>query len=196
MTTRPELRDASSLAPALAAVGLFVVMALVFVGSAIGPAAGFPANGEVVNESLGDASLQDDASVVANNGSTVAVVETDGDTQNTTLADSENVNATIKASGGQLYGVVSEPVSITETIGYGMFGMTDRQPADLGSENFLAVFEMIDLVLVAALIGAVMLARREGEGVVVSLFATDEDPAPGTVAADGGEDVDADGGDA
>jgi len=195
MTTRPELRDTGGLTPALAAVGLFAVMALVFLGSAIGPAAGFPANAEVANESLGDASLEDNASIVANNGSTVAVVEAEGGTQNTTLADSENVNATIKASGGELYGVVSEPVSITETIGYGMFGMTDRQPADLGSENFLAVFEMIDLVLVAALIGAVMLARREGEGVVVTLFASVEDEPSDAVAADGGRE-DEDGGDA
>ena len=48
--------------------------------------------------------------------------------------------------------------SIVASIGYAMFNI------DLGavpSEGFLAMFEMIDIVLVAALAAAVMLARRE-----------------------------------
>jgi NADH-quinone oxidoreductase subunit J len=36
--------------------------------------------------------------------------------------------------------------------------------ADIPSETFLAAFEIIDVVLVAALVGAVMLARRDRGG--------------------------------
>ncbi len=48
--------------------------------------------------------------------------------------------------------------SVVASIGYAMFNL------DLGaipSESFLVAFEIIDIVLVAALAGAVMLARRE-----------------------------------
>jgi len=197
MTTRPELRDTSGLLPAVAAVGLFVVMVLAFVGSPIGPATGFPANAETENESLGDASLQEDASIVEENGSTLAVVQREGGNESTRLANETGVNATIVASGGQLYGVVSEPVSITASIGYAMFGLSDQAPDAVPAENFLALFEMIAVVLVAALIGAVMLARREEAGTVVSLFSTTDDESGATVAADGGSESDEfDGGDA
>ncbi|MFB6254994.1 MAG: NADH-quinone oxidoreductase subunit J [Halobacteriaceae archaeon] len=50
-------------------------------------------------------------------------------------------------------------VSITAGLGYLLFDLVGQTP--LGSEGFLAVFEIIDVVLVAALVGAVMLARRE-----------------------------------
>jgi len=49
--------------------------------------------------------------------------------------------------------------SITASIGYAMFNMGDL--AAYESEQFLVAFEIIDVVLVAALVGAVMLARRE-----------------------------------
>ena len=49
--------------------------------------------------------------------------------------------------------------SITASIGYAMFNMGNL--AAHPSEQFLVAFEIIDLVLVAALVGAVMLARRE-----------------------------------
>jgi NADH-quinone oxidoreductase subunit J len=58
--------------------------------------------------------------------------------------------------------------NITASIGYALFNI------DLGAvdgEAFLVPFEIIDLVLVAALAGAVMLARREEEGSVVTLLA-------------------------
>ena len=192
MTTRPELRgDTGSLLPAVAAVGLFVVMAVVFLGAPVGDAAGFPQSAEVTNESLGSGDLTANASVQSVNGSTVAVVEAEGGNESTTLANDTGVNASVVAAGGQTYGVVSEPVSVTETIGYAMFGLTDQMPVDLQSENFLAVFEMIDLVLVAALVGAITLARREEVGTVVSLFSTAEDASvSGAVAADGGTDED------
>jgi NADH:ubiquinone oxidoreductase subunit 6 (subunit J) len=201
MTTRPELRDTGNLLPAVAAVALFVVMAVVFLGAPIGDAAGFPQNAEVANESIGDASVASNASIVENNG-TFAQVNTSSGTQQTQLSDETGVNATIVTAGGSAYGIVTEPVSVTETIGYAMFGLTEQLPAELKSESFLAVFEIIDLVLVAALVGAVTLARREDLSTVVSLFTSSEDAAPsGAVAADGGSEPDAveestDGGDA
>jgi hypothetical protein len=192
----------SSMLPAVAAVGLFVVMAAVFLGAPMGDAAGFPSNVEVTNESLGDASIASNASIQSVNGSTVAVVQTDSGNESTTLADQTGVNASIVTAGGGTYGVVSESVSITETIGYAMFGLNDQIPSDLTSESFLAVFEIIAMVLVASLVGAVTLARREDVSTVVTLFASTEDAAPsGAVAADGGNEPGAgeaptDGGDA
>ncbi|WP_255196711.1 NADH-quinone oxidoreductase subunit J [Halorarius litoreus] len=49
---------------------------------------------------------------------------------------------------------------ITATIGYAMFNL---DAGTLPSEGFLIAFEIIDVVLIAALAAAVMLARREGE---------------------------------
>ncbi|QIB73709.1 proton-conducting membrane transporter [Halogeometricum borinquense] len=49
-------------------------------------------------------------------------------------------------------------VNITASIGYAMFNLGFGEVA---SESFLVAFEIIDIVLVAALVGAVMLARRE-----------------------------------
>lgn len=53
-------------------------------------------------------------------------------------------------------------VSITAGIGYLMFDLLEQSPVE--GEGFLAAFEIIDVVLVAALVGAVMLARRERGG--------------------------------
>ncbi|QDX39670.1 NADH-quinone oxidoreductase subunit J [Salarchaeum sp. JOR-1] len=44
-------------------------------------------------------------------------------------------------------------------IGYSLFDFTEQSGAP--TEGFLAAFELIDLVLVAALVGAVLLAKRE-----------------------------------
>jgi len=59
----------------------------------------------------------------------------------------------------------SSDANITATIGYALFGLMnlagESAPA---SEGFLAAFEIIDVVLVAALVGAVMLATRDDEG--------------------------------
>jgi len=59
--------------------------------------------------------------------------------------------------------------SITASIGYAMFDMADQ--AAVGAESFLVVFEIIDVVLVAALVAAVMLARREGDDQSVTALA-------------------------
>ena len=61
-----------------------------------------------------------------------------------------------------------EDGSITASIGYLMFNLGDQ--AAHGGEEFLVAFEIIDAVLVAALVGAVMLARRE-EGSVTEVLA-------------------------
>lgn len=124
MPSRPRLYQGGKL-PGLAAVALFAVLALVFVGNPFGTPAGFA-----------------------------------GDT------------------------------SITAGIGYLMFDFTSATP--LGDEGFLAAFEMIDVLLVAALVGAVMLARRdddtEGDTETVSRRESEE-----VARADGGR-IDDEGG--
>lgn len=56
-------------------------------------------------------------------------------------------------------------VNVTATIGYAMFGLLDAAgPNTAASEGFLAAFEIIDIVLVGALVGAVLLAVRDTEG--------------------------------
>jgi len=86
--------------------------------------------------------------------------------------------------------------SITASIGYAMFDMVDQ--AAIGAESFLVAFEIIDIVLVAALVGAVMLARREGDDSVVTAIADGgrqvydeatgaDDRADDPTTADGGD---------
>lgn len=61
--------------------------------------------------------------------------------------------------------------SITASIGYAMFDISTA--GTIESEGFLAAFEIIDMVLIAALAGAVMLARRDVGGVITDALATD-----------------------
>lgn len=56
--------------------------------------------------------------------------------------------------------------SVVASIGAAMFGLDGAIPG----ANFLLAFEVVDLVLVAALVGAVMLARREAGGRTVALL--------------------------
>ena len=56
--------------------------------------------------------------------------------------------------------------SVTRSIGFAMFDLPGQ--AAISSEGFLVAFEIIDVVLVAALVGAVMLARREEDDSVVT----------------------------
>jgi NADH-quinone oxidoreductase subunit J len=74
---------------------------------------------------------------------------------------------------GEAAGFPSD-VSITASIGYAMFNLGQGAVA---SEGFLVAFEIIDVVLVAALVGAVMLARTDSGGQVV------------TALTDGGREV-------
>jgi NADH-quinone oxidoreductase subunit J len=81
--------------------------------------------------------------------------------------------AILQASFGDPQGFAAD-APITASIGYAMFNL------DMGAvpgEGMLVAFEIIDIVLVAALVAAVMLARRdEGESMVALL-------------ADGGREV-------
>jgi len=59
---------------------------------------------------------------------------------------------------------------ITRSIGYAMFNLDG---GNVPAEGFLATFEIIDVVLVAALVAAVMLARRESGGGVLGALRGD-----------------------
>lgn len=74
-----------------------------------------------------------------------------------------------------------EGAHITASIGYAMFNLDISQASQtlVESESFLVAFEIIDIVLVAALAGAVMLARREAVGGFVK-----------ATMADGGRNID------
>ncbi|ODR80441.1 NADH dehydrogenase [Haladaptatus sp. W1] len=97
MTSRPRMRDPSTMLPGVVAVALFAILAVVFLGASFGDAGGFGAG-----------------------------------------------------------------ANITASIGYAMFNIGNvGGDALVQSEGFLVAFEIIDLVLVAALVGAVMLASRD-----------------------------------
>ncbi|KAB1188953.1 MULTISPECIES: NADH-quinone oxidoreductase subunit J [Haloferax] len=110
MTTKPQLKLGSHLVPGLAAVALFVVMAVVFLGASFPNPQGF-----------------------------------------------------------------AEGANLTASIGYTMFNLGF---GSVEGESMLVAFEIIDLVLVAALVGAVLLARREGESGEMR-----------TILADGGQEL-------
>ena len=104
MTSKPELQPLSKTVPGLAALALFAIFAVVFLGASFPEPAGF-----------------------------------------------EGIE------------------SITAAIGYSMFNIGQAEVlGETGTEFFLVAFEIIDMVLVAALVAAVMLARRESLGEVVS----------------------------
>ncbi len=78
--------------------------------------------------------------------------------------------------------------NITASIGYAMFnlfGIGGEQIVE--SEGFLVAFEIIDLVLVAALAAAVMLARREEAGAIMTPLRTDGGE-PDETTTDGGDE--------
>jgi NADH-quinone oxidoreductase subunit J len=80
---------------------------------------------------------------------------------------------------------------ITASIGYAMFNIGAQNAVP--SEGMLIPFEIIDLVLVAALVGAVMLARREESGEITTALrsaAVERESSPQEVVADGGERTD------
>jgi NADH-quinone oxidoreductase subunit J len=78
-------------------------------------------------------------------------------------------------------------VSVTSNIGYALFDV-EHGAAGIRGEGFLVAFEIVALVLVAALVGAVMLARREvGGEVVTALFATRDPEAKERTERPGGD---------
>lgn len=76
--------------------------------------------------------------------------------------------------------------SITASIGYAMFNLDGGA---YPSEGFLVAFEIIDLALVAALAGAVMLAKTEEGGRIAGAlrFQTDSGEES-TARTDGGQE--------
>jgi len=87
-----------------------------------------------------------------------------------------------------------EGASIVAGIGYALFDLTEQSPVP--TEGFLAAFEIVDVVLVGALVAAVMLASRESEGVSGMLTALTDGGSParadgedgGSPARSAGED--------
>ena len=74
--------------------------------------------------------------------------------------------AILQASFGDPQGFGPD-APITASIGYAMFNL---DMATIPGEGMLVAFEIIDAVLVAALVAAVLLARREQDGSVVALL--------------------------
>ena len=68
------------------------------------------------------------------------------------------------ASFGEAAGFPGD-ASITAGLGYALFDIG----SGIESEGFLAVFEIIDFVLIAALAGAIMLAKKEGGGFITDV---------------------------
>ncbi|MBX0324511.1 proton-conducting membrane transporter [Halomicroarcula sp. F13] len=92
-----------------------------------------------------------------------------------------------------------ESAAITKSLGAAMFDIAPsaimgENEAAVPGEGFLVAFEIIDVVLVAALVGAIMLARREEAGEIVDIGVEDTSDDEPAVAADGG-DADGVGGD-
>ena len=92
---------------------------------------------------------------------------------------------------------------ITASIGYAMFNI--QHPDAIAGEGFLVAFEIIDIVLVAALVGGVMLARRDERGEITTALRSDatestegegvataggRDSGQSSVTTDGGRTVD------
>ncbi|SDM84450.1 hypothetical protein SAMN05192554_10898 [Haloarchaeobius iranensis] len=202
MTTRPKLRLGGHLAPGIIAVALFVIMAVVFVGAPLGDPVGFDEATAIQNETLQSESPTGDYGTVSANGQTYAVAYNGSEeAANVSVANDPGVGVDFREADttgdGQSDTVYAiSRTSITENIGYLMFAIESDQRSAPG-ETFLVAFEIIDLVLVGALVGAVVLARRDEDGEVVTalgLHSSDE-PAgtsAGQVAADGGTE---DGGD-
>ncbi len=208
MTTRPKLKLGNHLVPGLVAVALFVVMAAVFINAPItGEEQGF--NEATVKLGPADevATQQTDSGAYAQikeaDGSTYAVVvDGDSETKNVTLSDSTNASTSLFTRDGDVYAATSDVgEGVTDDLGYHLFGLGSSAEPTVPGESFLVAFEIIDLVLVAALVGAVMLARREVGGEVVSALGLglgDDDSVGNSsaagVAADGGTDISEDGG--
>ncbi|WP_435335596.1 hypothetical protein [Haloarchaeobius sp. TZWWS8] len=208
MTTKPKLRLGGHLAPGIVAVLLFAVMAFTFVSAPIaGDNAGFGDATVELGSADDIATEQTDsgkfAVVEAQNNQTFAVVKeqtTNADGNKTTkevkkvkLSDDspENVNASVFTQNGKVYArATGASGGVTDDIGYHLFGLGSSAEPTVPGESFLVAFEIIDLVLVAALVGAVMLARRDVGGEVVGALgiggSDDESSSGPAVATDGG----------
>lgn len=189
MTSRPELELGSHLLPGLVAVALFAVMAFVFLQTPFAAAddggmdTGFGARTEVANVSVADAGTNVN---VEQRSDGVYAVPDGGDGTLVTPYTEANVQTVTK--GSTVYAVATVPTSVTESLGYALFNLNHFQGeghsrAGIASEGFLVAFEIIDVLLVAALVAAVMLARREAGSTLTTALGGEDD-----VATDGGRD--------
>jgi NADH-quinone oxidoreductase subunit J len=97
----------------------------------------------------------------------------------------------LNANFGAVTGFPAD-AELTKNLGFALF---DLPGAEYRGEAFLTAFEIIDVVLVAALAAAVMLARREIDGeVVTALLAVGPETDDGSDAGVG--PTDENGGDA
>ncbi|AFZ72101.1 hypothetical protein [Natronobacterium gregoryi] len=97
-----------------------------------------------------------------------------------------------------------EDIAIVSEIGYALFDLGALQSGQLAipeTESFLAAFLLIALTLDAALDASLVLAKREEEGEPVAALSSRgaesrslTPPADRTTVADGGDDVEAEGG--
>ncbi|USZ68758.1 NADH-quinone oxidoreductase subunit J [Halorussus salilacus] len=93
----------------------------------------------------------------------------------------------VRASFGDPAAEFAGDAGVTASIGYAMFNI--QHPDAIPSEGFLVAFLVIAVVLDAALDGAVLLARRDEDGVITTALrsdAADEDATEERVATDGG----------
>ncbi|MFQ3292997.1 MAG: NADH-quinone oxidoreductase subunit J [Halobacteriales archaeon] len=79
--------------------------------------------------------------------------------------------------------------SVTGAIGFSLINI-DVATVSTETEGFLAQFEMIAFVLVAALVGGVTLARREVDGEVVTALRSEVDHRWGSEETDAGRPAD------
>ncbi|WP_049947714.1 hypothetical protein [Candidatus Halobonum tyrrellensis] len=155
-TSTPSLDLGSHLAPGLVAVALFVVMAAVFVGASFGTAAGFEAYHVADNVTV-TSDTSANVSMAVEGGATVAVVNGTDGSETVSVSDDPNANVSLVEQNGELIAQVVEPTSVTASLGYAMFNLDGH----IDAEGFLVAFELIDIVLVAAIAAAVMLGRSE-----------------------------------
>lgn len=92
----------------------------------------------------------------------------------------------VSAGFGEAAGFPAD-ASITASLGYALFNIgADAVGVPLvESEGMLAAFEIIDVVLVAALVASIMLARQRAGGQIVSALTIE-----GGREADGGRETD------
>lgn len=83
--------------------------------------------------------------------------------------------------------------SVTAGIGFALFDILGAETVPAGTEGFLAAFETVAFVLVAALVGGVTLARREVEGEVVTALRSEVDRRWGPERTDGGSPTEREG---
>jgi len=182
MTTRPELNLGRHLLTGLVAVALFAVMAAVFVQTPFAAADptpdtdGFPDRTEVANVSVGDADVN--ATARECDGQLYAVEGDSCDEQLALVTPYTGADVEFVTQGGETFAVATIDTSVTESIGYALFNLNPfegegHSRAGIPTEGFFVAFMLIAVLLDAALEGALMLAKRESGGTMLTALRTD-----------------------